>query len=123
MSTLRIGVVGVVCVVVGFSLLWVSTQPTLPALPEISQLCESVQSYSLYEARVEEVAPDRKWIQVPAKTFDSEALKGTSERVLFCQSKDGKLSDGAEFVKRGQQVRLCIKNILWRRVISCIAFL
>ena len=83
MSTLRIGVVGVVCVVVGFSLLWVSTQPTLPALPEISQLCESVQSYSLYEARVEEVAPDRKWIQVPAETFSRDALKGTSERVPF----------------------------------------
>lgn len=113
----------IVCLIGGFALLWVSTLATLPTLPDVARLCDSVETYTLVEARVEEVAFDRTWIRVPAITFNSEALKGTSERVLFCQSKDGKLTDGAELVKRGQWVRLCVKNIMGRWLVSCIAFL
>lgn len=110
----------VVCLVGGFALIWVST---LPELPDASHLCDSVTDYGMYEVRIEEVASDRKWIRVPAETFNSEALKGTSERIQFCQSGSGKLTDGAEFVKRGQWVRLCVKNVMGKWLISCIAFL
>lgn len=113
----------VVCLVGGFGLIWVSTLPVLPALPDASRLCDSVADYGLYEVRIEEVAFDRTWIRVPAVTFNSDALKGTSERVHFCQSGSGKLTDGAQFVKRGQWVRLCVKNVMGKWLISCIAFL
>lgn len=121
---MKIVILLVLCLLVGgFCLIWVSTLPTLPALPEAPQLCDSVTTYTMYEVKVEEVAQDRKWIRIPAVTFNSEALKGTSERVHFCQSNNGKLTDGAEFVKRGQWVRLCVKNVMGKWLISCIAFL
>ncbi len=113
----------VLCLLVGVALIWASASPELPAWTDASRLCDSVETYTLYEARVEEVAPDKSWIRVPSETFSLEALKGTSERVPFCQSKGGKLADGAEFVKRGQQVRLCVKNVMGKWLISCIAFL
>lgn len=110
------------CLIAGVLLIGVGLSPSTPALPEITELCDSVSSNTLYETRVEGVASDKSWIRVSSELFDFEALKGTSERVPFCKS-NGKLVMGAELVKVNMQVRICIKSIMGKRVISCIAFL